>query len=87
MWADIGIKVRIENQPYSVLRSQFGAYTWEGATCHGSGPYREPAGFYSFLWWPTSAGAAAWNSLVFMSGSWKQAKYSTPKSALRPRRR
>ena len=52
MWADIGLNVRIENQPYSVLRGQFGDYTWEGATCHDSGPYREPAGFYSFLWWP-----------------------------------
>ena len=52
MWADIGVNVRIEYQPYSVLRGEQGAYNWEGATCHGSGGYREPVGFYSFLWWP-----------------------------------
>ena len=70
MWADIGLAVRIENQPYSVLRGQFGAYTWGGATCHDSGPYREPAGFYSFLWWPWIGWSGGLEHPYLHRGNW-----------------
>lgn len=46
MWDDIGLDVKFQNVPYTTLRPQLVARTYQGATCHGGVPDPIPADGY-----------------------------------------
>ena len=58
-WDDIGINVKFQNIPYSTLRPQLVARTYEGATCHSVGSRLGPSqGYGSYL----NAGNFSWGA-------------------------
>ena len=64
MWQDIGVKATYLSIPYSNLRGQFRANTYDGATCQNATVYDEPMGVYSYLWEP----AYSWSGGVEYPG-------------------
>jgi peptide/nickel transport system substrate-binding protein len=77
MWNDIGLDVNFQRVPYTTLRPQLVARTYQGATCHAGTPPPTPAtGFGSYLAAnPFNRGLEHW---------WTEAKMTEAQAAVDP---
>ena len=60
MWADIGIKARLQRVPYGTIRPSIIARTLEGVTCHASNPQPSPLVVFGYTFNPENS----WNAGV-----------------------
>jgi peptide/nickel transport system substrate-binding protein len=77
MWSNIGLDVEFQRVPYTTLRPQLVARTYQGATCHAGSPLPTPAtGFGSYL------AANPFNR--GLEHAWSEAKMQEAQSAVDP---